>query len=190
MKDTSNSCLAQATPPIIVLEDRFPWYALRIQSRLTPLVQETLLRKGYETFLPSYTLRRRWSDRVKLVQVPLFPGYLFCRFNVCDTLPLLTAPGVIGIVGAGAVPVAIPEHEIAAARLILQSGLPAQNWPFLIVGSRVRIDRGPLRGLEGLLINADKVDRLVVSVTLLQRSLAVEIDRANVVPIAEKSASA
>ena len=161
------------------------WYALRIQSRLSDLASVTLRGKGYEEFLPLYRTRRRWSDRVKQVELPLFPGYLFCQFDVNDRLPILTTPGVIGIVGAGKTPVPVDIEEIEAIRAILRSGLAAQPWPLLRVGAKVYIERGPLAGLEGIVINTDKVYRLIVSVSMLQRSVAVEIDREWARPIAD-----
>jgi transcription antitermination factor NusG len=161
------------------------WYALRIQCRLSSLASATLRGKGYEEFLPLYHARRRWSDRVKQVELPLFPGYLFCQFDVNDRLPILTTPGVIGIVGAGKLPIPVDLEEIEAIRAILRSGLAAQPWPLLCVGSKVYIERGPLAGLEGIITNTDKVYRLVVSVNLLQRSVAVEIDREWARPIAD-----
>jgi transcription antitermination factor NusG len=162
------------------------WYALRVQSRLSSLASTTLRGKGYEEFLPLYRARRRWSDRIKELELPLFPGYLFCRFDVSDRLmPILTTPGVIGIVGAGKTPVPVDIEEIEAIRAILRSGLAAQPWPLLRVGSKVYIERGPLAGLEGIVINTDKVYRLIVSVSMLQRSVAVEIDREWARPIAD-----
>jgi transcription antitermination factor NusG len=137
----------------------------------------TLRGKGYEEFLPLYDERRCWSDRVKSLARPLFPGYLFCRLDPSNRLPVLTTPGVMGIVSAGRIPIPVPEEEIEAVRRVLDSGLGAQPWPFLRAGSRVYIERGPLIGLEGIVTNADKVDRLVVSVSLLQRSVAVELNR-------------
>jgi len=152
-------------------------YALFTQSRLAGLTSSMLRQKGYEVFLPSYSSKRRWSDRMKVVEAPLFPGYMFCRFDVRDRLPVLSTPGMISIVGAGAKPIPVDEEEIAAVRQIVRAGLATQTWPFLRAGARVRVHSGPLRGLEGILVNTDKIDRLVVSVTLLQRSVAVEIDR-------------
>lgn len=132
-----------------------------------------------------YRSRRRWSDRFKQLDLPLFPGYLFCRFDYPDRVgPVLTTPGVIGIVSAGKTPIPVAEEEIEAVKRIVHSGLAAQPWPFLRVGSNVYIERGSLTGLEGFVISANKVHRLVVSVTLLQRSVAVEIDRDWVRPIA------
>lgn len=118
------------------------------------------------------------------MELPLFRGYLFCQFDVSDRLPILTTPGVIGIVGAGKIPVPVDLDEIEAIRAILRSGLVTQPWPLLRVGSKVYIEGGPLAGLEGIITNSDKVYRLIVSVTLLQRSVAVEINRKWARPIA------
>lgn len=161
-----------------------PWYALRIQSRLASLASSTLRGKGYEEFLPLYRAKRKWSDRTKKLELPLFPGYLFCQFDVLDRLPILTTPGVIGIVGLGKTPAPVDDDEIAAVRAIIRSGLAAQPWPGLQVGSRVYIESGPLTGVEGIVLDTDKVYRLIVSVSLLQRSVAVEIDREWARPIA------
>jgi len=133
--------------------------------------------KGYETYLPLYRSERRWSDRVKKLDLPLFPGYLFSRFDVLHRLPVLTTPGVTGIVGAGKTPLPVDDEEIEAVRVVLHSGMKAQPWPFLGVGSRVYLETGPLAGVEGIIVNTDKVYRLVVSVSLLQRSVACEIER-------------
>ena len=154
------------------------WYALQVKSRLSSIASACLRGKGYEEFLPLYRSPRRWSDRVKQIDQPLFPGYLFCRFDPHDRMvPVLSTPGVIGIVGAGKTPIPVPEEEIQAVRRVLSSGLAALPSPFLSVGSRIYIESGPLAGLEGIVSNVDKVCRLVVSVSLLQRSVAVEIDR-------------
>ena len=141
--------------------DNLSWYALQIRSKLGSLASATLCGKGYEAYLPSYRCQRRWSDRVKELDRPLFPGYLFCRFDVRNRLPILTTPGVISVVGAGKTPVPVDEEEIEAIRAILRSGLVAQPWPFLQVGSKVYIERGPLTGLEGIITNTDKVYRLI-----------------------------
>jgi transcription antitermination factor NusG len=167
--------------------DNLSWYAIQIVSRLGSIASATLRGKGYEEFLPLYRSRRRWSDRIKQLELPLFPGYLFCRFDVTDRLmPILTTPGVIGIVSAGKTPVPVDDEEIEAVRAILRSGFAAQPWPFLRVGSKVYIEGGPLAGLEGIVTDTDKIYRLVVSVSLLQRSVAVEIDRAWARPVADR----
>src|ERR1017187_8791000 len=134
-------------------------------SNFEDLASASLLGKGYEEFLPLYRSRRRWSDRIKELDLPLFPGYLFCRFDADNRLPILTTP------------VAVSDEEIGAVQAIIRSGLPAQPWPCLTVGSRIFIERGPLAGVEGIALNVEKKYRLVVSVPLLQRSVAVEIAR-------------
>ena len=179
MEIRTNSYVALPRPQL-------SWYALRVQSRLSSLASTTLRGKGYEEFLPLYRSRRKWSDRIKELELPLFPGYLFCRFDVSDRLmPILTTPGVIGILGAGKTPVPVDLEEIEAIRAILRSGLAAQPWPLLRVGAKVYIERGPMAGLEGIIARTDKVYRLVVSVSMLQRSVAVEIDREWARPIAD-----
>jgi transcription antitermination factor NusG len=167
--------------------DNLSWYAIQVRSKLGSVASATLRGKGYEEFLPLYRSRRRWSDRIKELDLPLFPGYLFCRFDVSDRLmPILTTPGVIGIIGAGKTPVSVDDEEIEAVRAILRSGLAARPWPFLRVGSKVYMEAGPLVGVEGIITNTDKVYRLIVSVRLLQRSVAVEIDRAWARPISDR----
>jgi transcription antitermination factor NusG len=146
----------------------------------------TLRGKGYEEFLPMYRSSRQWCDRIKKLDLQLFPGYLFCRFDVHHQLPILTTPGVISIVGAGKTPIPVDDDEIEAIKAILRSGLAVQPWPLLQVGSKVYIERGPLAGVEGIITNTEKVYRLVVSVSLLQRSVAVEIDREWARPIVDR----
>jgi transcription antitermination factor NusG len=175
-----------AQSPLLPPPGQLPWYALRIQSKLGSVASATLRGKGYEEFLPLYRSRRRWSDRVKNLELPLFPGYAFCRFDIGDRLPILTTPGVIGIVSVGKRPAPVDNEEIEAIRTILRSGLAAQPCPFLRIGSRIYIEAGPLTGLEGIVTNTDKVYRMIVSISLLQRSVSVEIDRAWVRPVADR----
>jgi transcription antitermination factor NusG len=169
--------LAQ-TEEVKDLAVKFPWFALQVRSRYEQGVADHLDGKGYELFLPLYRCRKRWSDRVKEVEAPLFPGYLFCRLNPQDRLPILKTPGVIQVVGSNRTPTAVDEHEIQAIQAMVASGIPNQPWPFLATGDRVRIESGPLSGLEGILVEFKGNHRLVLSVTLLQRSVAVEIDSA------------
>jgi transcription antitermination factor NusG len=160
------------------------WYAIRIWSRFERVASVALAGKGYEQFLPLCHSTHRWSDRSKELDLPLFPGYLFCRFDAQERLlPILTTPGVISIIGVGKIPVPIPNEEIQAIQAVIGSGLHAQPWPQLAVGSKVLIHRGPLAGLEGITLDVDKKYRLIVSVPLLQRSVAVEIERGWVRPI-------
>jgi transcription antitermination factor NusG len=156
----------------------FSWFALQVRTRYEASVASFLEGSGYELFPPLHTCRKRWSDRIKKVETPLFPGYLFCRFDPHDRLPILKTPGVIQIAGYNRCPVAVEEPEIVAIQALMASGLPNQPWPFFGVGDRVRIEAGPLRGHEGTLVEFKGSHRLVLSITLLQRAVAVEIDSA------------
>lgn len=160
----------------------YPWFALQVRTRHESGVSNYLHGQGYESFLPLYKCRKRWSDRVKEVETPLFPGYLFCRFDPQDRLPIMKTPGVMQIVGVNRVPVPVDEGEINAIQTLVASGIPNQPWPFLQVGEKVRIESGSLSGLEGILMEFRGTQRLVLSITLLQRSVSVEIDSAFVSP--------
>jgi transcription antitermination factor NusG len=166
-----------------LVSEQHPWFALRVKSRTEKVVSTIARNKGFEEFVPLYQSRRRWSDRFKSVEMPLFPGYVFCRLNPEFRLPLLTIPGVMGFVGIGKVPVAIEEAEITAIQAAVGAGLFAEPYPFLEVGQRVRLAEGPLTGMEGLLVEVRKQQRLVVSVNMLRRSVAIEIDRQWVRPL-------
>ena len=165
-----------------------PWFALQVRARQEASVSEQLRGQGYERFLPFYKVRKRWSDRIKEMETPLFPGYLFCRFNPHDRLPILKTPGVIQIVGFNNTPAAVSQDEILSIQRLVASGVQHQPCPFLAVGDRVRISAGPLLGLEGILTDIKGSHRLVLSVSLLQRSVAVEIDSAFITPLARTKA--
>jgi transcription antitermination factor NusG len=159
-------------------EAKFPWFALQVRTKHELGAAEFLRGRGYQPFLPLSRSRRVWSDRIKVVRAPLFPGYLFCRVNIQDRLPILTAPGVIRIVGYNRLPIPVDDKEINAIQAIAASGLPHEPWPFLRVGDPVQIESGPLQGLRGILLGVRGAHRLVLSISLLQRSVGVEIDSA------------
>lgn len=159
------------------------WFALRVRPRAEQVVAESLRQKGYEEFLPLHLQRRRWSDRVKVIQAPLFPGYVFARFDVLHRLPILTTPGVLLVVSTGQIPRPLDDGEIEALRILVASKLHLEPWPYLEVGQRVRIVRGPLNGAEGIITAAQRQKRLVVSITLLQRSVSVEIPEDSAWPV-------
>lgn len=161
-----------------LLNNLLPWYALRVKAHHEKAVSSWLRDKGYTEFLPLYCARRRWAGRFRSVRLPLFPGYTFCRFDPLNrSVPILTTPGVLSIVGFGKTYAPVDENEIAAIQAIFNSGLAAEPWPFLKAGDTVHIEEGPLRGLDGILLQVPNGHRLVVSVTLLQRSVAVVMDR-------------
>jgi len=167
------SCL----PSILPQSTQLPWYGIRTKSNSENITARVLEAKGYEQYLPSYSVRRRWTDRTVETTLPLFPGYVFCRFDARIRAPILTTPGVASIVGFGADPAPIPDVEIEAVRRVLRSGLAAEPAPFLHEGQRVRIKRGALEGVEGILLSKKSEWRILVSVTMLQRSISVEVDR-------------
>jgi transcription antitermination factor NusG len=142
--------------------------------------------RGYTEFLPLYRKRSRWSDRVKDLDLPLFPGYIFSKFEAQRCLPILVIPSVVGIVGVGRHPEPVNESELTAVRRLVESGAPVMPWPFLQAGDLVLIEKGPLAGLEGILVQTKGQYRAVVSLGILLRSVCVEIDRSNVRPVAPR----
>lgn len=152
------------------------WYALQVRSRKEGYVASQISGQGYECLLPTYKSVRKWSDRVKEVEQPLFPGYLFCRFGFQNRRPVITTPGVLQIVGYGRTAISVSDEEIQSLQLAVSSGMPKQPWPYLEVGQRVRVNYGTLSGLEGILVNVKGNHRVVLSVTLLQRSVAMEVE--------------
>ena len=162
---------------------KFPWYAVQVRAQHEKRVAESLTGKGCECLLPSYRERRKWSDRTKVLDLPLFPGYVFSRFDVDVRLPILTIPGVVGIVGIGKTPQPLDPREIEYIRKVTSVGAPAQPWPFLKVGQRVRITAGALTGVEGILVQRRSETRVVLSVSLLQKSISVQVDSDAVRPV-------
>ena len=169
--------------------EAYPWFALRVRSNYERLTMVHLRERGFEEFSPSRTTERRWSDRKKTIEEFLFPGYVFCRLNPQDRLPILTTPGVMGFVGCGKTPLEIPEHEIESIRRMLKSGLLVLPWPRLELGQSVLIERGPLTGVEGILQEVKGKCRLVVAINLLRRSVFTEVDRNWVRPVSPANGS-
>jgi transcription antitermination factor NusG len=165
------------------------WYALHVRTRFEKVVAKNLRAKGYEEFLPTYRRSSRWSDRTKQIELPLFPGYVFCRFNLLERLPILTIPGVNSVVGIGKALVAVDPSELDAVRTVLESNAFCEPWPYLAVGQRVYVEYGPLVGTEGIVMMHKNSFRLVISINLLQRSVSVEIDRDCLKPVSNESSS-
>jgi transcription antitermination factor NusG len=157
---------------------RKEWYAVRVRPKGEVRASGELSARGFEAFLPTWHVRRRWSDRVKALEVPVFPGYLFCRFQLSERGRVLDAPAVIQILGIGGTPIPVSDTEIEAIQTLVTSHVTVTPWPYLRSGNRVRINYGPLAGIDGIVAKAeDGRSRVVVSVTLLQRSVAAEIER-------------
>jgi transcription antitermination factor NusG len=153
------------------------WYALTVKPNHERAAAQALESKGLETLVPLYRSRRRWSDRIKELELPLFAGYVFCRFPGNQRARILSTPGVNSVVGFGNRPAPVDDGEIHAVRTLVASGLPVSPWPFLRVGEKVRVESGPLCGVEGILTQVKDAWRVVVSIELLQRSVAAEVDR-------------
>ena len=164
------------------MELRPSWFALTVKPRHEKVAAQHLRLRGLEDFLPTYRVRRSWSDRMQTVDFPLFPGYVFCRFTYKDRMHAVNTPGVRSIVGFGNHDVPLADSEILAVQVLISSRLPVSPWPFLRVGERVRIERGVLEGVSGTLIREKSLWRVVLNVELLQRSVAVEGDREIVGP--------
>ena len=153
------------------------WHALTVRSRHEKVVADGLCGRGLEEFLPLYRSRRAWSDRSKVLDMPLFPGYVFCRFSQAQRMMALSAPGVTSIVGFGGQDAVVEEHELDSVRRMLTAGLAVEPWPHVQTGHIVEIRSGPLSGLRGQVVREKGQWRLVVNVDLLQRSVSAELER-------------
>lgn len=164
----------------LAIGTQLPWFAVNTRARYEDFAARQIEGRGYEVFLPIYRVRRRWSDRIKELELPLFPGYLFCRLDINNRFPVLSAPGVIQIVGIGKKPIPVDPQEVQAIQIAVKNNRVSEPLPFRKVGTRVRVEAGPLCGLEGIIQNVKGQRRLVLSITLLQRSVAVEIEHDSV----------
>ena len=155
------------------------WYALAVKPQHEVRVFQGLAGLGeIEGFLPTYKDKRVWSDRVKILDAPLFPGYVFARFEYpARRVPVLRVAEVRSIVGFGHTASPVAEEEIGTIRTLIGSTFPVRPWPFLRSGQRVRIEHGPLRGVEGGSLDQRDEWRMFVRVELLQRSVSVLLDR-------------
>lgn len=163
-------------------DNESPHYAVQVLYRRERVVAEMLEGYGYKPFLPVYKERHKWSDRVAQIELPLFPGYIFCPIDLDNKLPVLSTPGVLGIVGAGKLPIPVDSKELDALRTIVFGGVdvsPCQALP----GQRVRIEGGPLHGLKGELVHTRGAARFVVSISLLNRSVSATFVGSRAIPI-------
>ena len=159
------------------------WYAAYTCARHEKRVAQQLEERGVEHFLPVYRSVRRWKDRKKELVLVLFPGYVFVRIDLTQRLQVLQLPGVVRFVAFNGQPTALPASEIEALRNGLSHNVVAEHHPFLKVGRRVEVVYGPLSGAQGILVRRRNDSRLVISIDAIMRSVAVEIDEADVVPI-------
>ena len=168
------------------MQETIFWFAVKVRAHFEHRIANALDGKGIETFLPLYPVRRKWSDRVKTIELPLFPGYLFCRIDPAKRMPVLTVPGVHYFVGAAMIPQPLADSEIESIRALARSGAAVPR-PYLATGERVRVEDGPLRGVEGVLLHGGDADQLVVSIELLKRSVALTIDRDSLAPLGHRT---
>jgi transcription antitermination factor NusG len=150
------------------------WFALRVRGRSEKTVSQVLVEKGYESFLPTY---EREGANAGQDGAPFFPGYVFCRFDVFRRLPILKTPGVLQIVGVGRAPLPVEDHEILSLQKAVHHRLLIRPADFIPVGQKVRIADGALKGVEGIVVECRNSLQLILSVTLLRRSVRVEIHR-------------
>ena len=159
------------------------WYAAYTSANHEKKAAAEISRRGVESFLPLYRAVRRWSDRRVKLEMPLFPGYVFVHLALRDRLRVLLVPGVAKLVGFGGLPAALPDEQVEALRAGLDGQILAKPHPYLIVGRRVRIVHGPLSGAEGILVRKKGIYRVVLSLELIMRSVAVEVEAADVAPL-------
>jgi len=164
------------------------WYAAYTCANHEKRVREQLEQRSLESFLPLYETTRRWKDRRMHLQLPLFPGYVFVHMALADRLSVLQVPSVVRLVGFNGHLSPLPDEEIEGLKKSLASGLLAEPHPFLSVGRRVRVNAGPLAGVEGIVIRRKNVLRLVISLKLIQRAAMVEVDAANLEPLGKARA--
>jgi transcriptional antiterminator NusG len=153
-----------------------PWFAISTKSNCEKVVADSLVRRDLESFLPSFKTKTVRAGRVVERDKPLFPGYLFCRFNVSARLPILMTPGVARIVSIGSEPVPVDPGEIEALRAIVDSGVAVEPHQYLEEGQRIVITKGPLKEMHGILLRKKSECRFIASVSLLRRSVSVEVD--------------
>jgi transcription antitermination factor NusG len=163
------------------------WYALYTRHQHEKMVAHILTTKGFETLLPLYRVARRWKDRTKLLFLPLFPCYVFLNGGLERRLDIMTTPGIHALVSSAGQPAAIPPAEIDAIRRAVESGARLEPHPLLKSGDWVRVKCGPLEGIQGILVRKKNLYRLVLSVEMLGKAAAVEVDAVLVERLSRKS---
>jgi transcription antitermination factor NusG len=156
------------------------WCAVQVRPRYEIPVAAGLRAKGYKEFLPTYQIKRQWSDRKKVIEVPLFPGYVFCKLDIQIPWAIVSTPGVIRIVGTRKEIALIDDQEIEAIRTVASSGKKVQPCAYTGIGDRIRITSGALAGVEGIVVGYKNQQRLVLSVDQIQSSISIEVDGCSV----------
>jgi transcription antitermination factor NusG len=172
------SSLAEDTAQSQVL-----WYAGYTASRHEKRVAEHFTQRGVEHFLPLYETIHRWNNGRHRVQLPLFPGYIFVRIALQERLRVIEVPGFVRLVGFNSLPHPLPDADISRMKEALNRGALAEPYPYLTVGTRVEVRNGPLQGMTGILLRRQNKYRVVISVDLIMRSMAVEVEAKDVMPV-------
>ncbi|MDD5194129.1 MAG: UpxY family transcription antiterminator [Candidatus Omnitrophica bacterium] len=155
----------------------FNWYALYTKARHEKFVEDNLIKKGIEAFTPKVTLRRKWSDRVKLIQEPLFKSYCFAKFSLSDRLKIVAQQGVSQIVHFNYRYIPVPDEIINSLRIVAENGVQLDPYPYLKIGEKVIVRRGPLKGVEGFILEKrNKNARLVISIDVIESSVNCLVD--------------
>jgi transcription antitermination factor NusG len=176
----STSIKSCSEPLTLRIQDCVRWYAVYTSANHEKRIAAQLSERSVDQFLPTYTSVRKWKDRRVTLDLPLFPGYIFVRLALRDRLRVLQVPGVAKLVGFGGIPAALPDADIEGLRSGLVSGIHAEPHPFLTAGRKVRVRHGPMTGLQGILVRRKSRTRLVISLELIQRAMAIEIDEADI----------
>jgi transcription antitermination factor NusG len=179
MATISTSIAPSTSTHLCIPADSQPfWYAAYTRANHERHVANQLAERGVENFLPKYESMRKWKDRKIRLQLPLFPGYVFVHLALVNRLQVLQVPGVVCLVSFAGKPAAVPEEEFTRIRDFLSKGFRAQPHPYLKVGRRVRVRSGPFQGLQGIVVRWKNSTRLVISLDLIQRSMAVDVEGA------------
>lgn len=165
------------------------WYVIRVKPQHERTVSYALARKDFDCYVPLYTAKRRWADSLKELDLPLFPGYVFCRMNHAHAAEILRMPAVYQLVGEGNWPAFIEEPELHRIQRIEKAGLPISPWPYLKKGQQVRVASGPLAGLDGVLATTPSTWHVVVNVQLLQRGVAVAVNQRDLITLASAASA-
>ena len=163
----------------------YPWFALQTRPKHERKVESLLKQKGYDCFTPIYRSKRKWSDRVVEIDSPLFPGYVFCHFNPSALGKAISTQGVTRVVGFGGTPAEVAWEEVKALQLLAHTRLLREPWKYLPDGTPVLVETGPLAGVRGIISAGENKRHLVISVTLLQRSVAIQLDEDTVISVIE-----
>jgi len=167
----------------VYLATKNDWFAFRVRPRHEKAVAIQLREKGQDYFLPVVRQTRRWANRLTHVDLPLFPGYIFCRAQRADLPPILRTLGIVDVLRAGTRPVPVEEEEICTLRNAISVNAHIEPSPYIEAGEKICVTEGPLAGMRGIVVDVRNSRRLVISLTLLRRSVLVELNPAAVIPV-------